>query len=84
MDEGTDVQCVECGEDYPLQRRLLGFKTCLLCGETAARAVEHCVVPMHKSSLIVVGPGDRDILKGIGNKGGQVNGSGSSSGEGDD
>ena len=31
--------CEECCAVYPLQRRALGYKTCLLCGEQDARKI---------------------------------------------
>lgn len=70
------VNCVECGEEYPIERRRLGFETCLTCGEQAAKQVKHCVVPMHKSSLVVISPNEPELLKGIGNKGGLNSGGG--------
>lgn len=70
------VQCIECGKGYPLARRQLGFLTCLVCGEAAAQRVEHCVVEMHKSGLVVISPGDKELLVGISNKGGAVTGAG--------
>ena len=30
--------CLECWEEYKLARKKLGYKTCLECGETNARA----------------------------------------------
>jgi ribosomal protein L37AE/L43A len=46
--------CSNCGDDYPTARRALGYHTCLPCGDTAARAVRHCVVPMNKSNYTVI------------------------------
>lgn len=63
-----DLGCAECGNPYSKYRRALGYMTCKMCGEAAAKKVKHCVVPMHKSNLVVVT--DRALLKGIGNKGG--------------
>lgn len=53
-----------------MERCRLGFDTCLRCGELVAREKVHCVVPMHKSNLVVISPNERDLLKGISNKGG--------------
>ena len=32
------VTCRDCGESYPERRHALGYRTCLECGEEAARA----------------------------------------------
>jgi hypothetical protein len=47
-----------------------GYFTCLACGEEQARAVKHCIVPMHKSNYVVVS--DRNLLTGVNQKGGLV------------
>jgi hypothetical protein len=39
-------------------------------GEEQARAVKHCIVPMHKSNYVVVS--DRNLLTGVNQKGGLV------------
>ena len=52
--------CIKCGEEFARGRYTLGFRTCLLCGESAARQVKHCIVPMNKSNYIAVT--DRNIL----------------------
>lgn len=79
VDDLETVQCTCCGEDYLRARRTLGFLTCSRCGEDEAREVKHTIVPMHKSNLVVISPGDRDILIGISNKSGQVLGGGGGS-----
>jgi len=62
--------CVICSEDIPKGRALLGYKTCLCCGERKAKEQRHCIVPLHKSNYIpVFNLGD---LVGINSKGGQV------------
>jgi hypothetical protein len=40
------------------------------CGEIASKQVKRCVVPMHKSNLVLIT--DVADLKGINNKGGLV------------
>lgn len=55
--------CVKCGEHVITKRWVLGYKTCLSCGETAARAVKHTIVPMPKSNYIVVT--DMALLVGL-------------------
>jgi len=36
-----------CGEEYPLARHALGYRTCLLCGDKQAREVKHIVMPAY-------------------------------------
>lgn len=52
--------CVSCGERFPAARFNLGYRLCLPCGETAAKKVRHCVVPMNKSNYVYVS--DRALL----------------------
>jgi ribosomal protein L37AE/L43A len=33
----NNAECVDCGASYPLRRAALGYKTCLTCGDKAAR-----------------------------------------------
>jgi len=69
----TDQEfCRLCGSSiYPLERRSI-TSLCMTCGEVEARKVKHCIVPMHKSNYVVVR--DRDLLTGVNQKGGIVNG----------
>jgi ribosomal protein L37AE/L43A len=60
--------CNKCGEHIPTSRHVLGYKTCMPCGETEARKVKHCVAPMHKSNYMLFTR--IEDLKGINNKGG--------------
>jgi ribosomal protein L37AE/L43A len=46
--------CTICGVEFAERRAALGYKTCLPCGEGAAKAVKHCVVPISKSNYVVV------------------------------
>jgi hypothetical protein len=62
--------CIVCGSAIAPARVALGYKTCLPCGEAASRKVVRCVVPMHKSNLVLIT--DVSDLKGINNKGGLV------------
>lgn len=62
----TDIQehtpeCIVCGGAFALERWALGYKTCLPCGDRAAKQVKHCVVNMNKVAYMVVT--DREILK---------------------
>ena len=63
--------CPQCQHEPVPQARIdLGYITCLRCGEKQARAVRHCIVPLHKSNYFVcTDPAD---LHGINNKGGLV------------
>lgn len=63
--------CMICySNEVPTQRWAIGYKTCMPCGEAAARTVKRTVVPMHKSNYVLLT--DTDDLKGINNKGGLV------------
>ena len=39
--------CVQCGHSFPAARLNLGYRTCLECGDTAARKVRHTVMPAY-------------------------------------
>jgi ribosomal protein L37AE/L43A len=56
-------QCNQCGDDIEHKRYALGYRTCLWCGEQAARNYKHCIVPMPKSNYIVVT--DHALLIGL-------------------
>lgn len=64
--------CERCGTPVKRERAALGYRTCLPCGERAARDARMgwCVAPMHKSNYVLVT--DRNDLKGLNNKGGLV------------
>ena len=55
--------CTHCGDPVPGARAALGYRLCLWCGEEAARATRHTVVPMAKSNYVVVT--DFELLKGL-------------------
>lgn len=65
-------ECKECGELFPIKRALLGYRVCLSCGDTAAKAARKAwtVAPMHKSNYMLIT--SRDDLVGLNNKGGSV------------
>ncbi len=67
-----DTQCRMCGEYMTKGRWELGYRTCLWCGEEAAReARSHwCVAPLHKSNYVLVT--NKQDLAGLNNKGGLV------------
>jgi len=54
--------CTGCyGVRVEPPRLRLGYTTCMSCGEKAARAVKHTIVPMNKSNYIACF--DTDTLK---------------------
>lgn len=59
--------CVVCGQSYSPQRYVLGYVTCLSCGEKDAKKAKHCIVPMHKSNYIPIT--DMKLLVQINSKG---------------
>lgn len=61
--------CTACHAEFVEDERVvLGYLTCMPCGEAQARKRRHTVVPLHKSNYIV--PANREELCGINNKGG--------------
>ena len=46
--------CHNCGDEVATKRSLLGYRTCLACGDKEARQVRHCVVPMNKSNYTLI------------------------------
>jgi hypothetical protein len=69
---GIDMRpCLICYDnEVPAERWAIGYKTCMPCGEKAAKKVVRTVVPMHKSNYVLLT--DVSDLKGINNKGGLV------------
>jgi hypothetical protein len=60
----NDPLCLSCHiEDIPLPRYRLGYRTCLTCGEAAAKKVRHTVAPMPKSNYMLFT--DLTLLKGL-------------------
>lgn len=56
--------CVRCADDiYPPQRAMLGYTTCMTCGEVEARGVKHTVGFIPKSNYVYVSPRSLDLLK---------------------
>jgi hypothetical protein len=65
----NEQMCAHCQvNSVPLPRYLLGYLTCLECGEEAARQRKHTVLPLHKSNYMV--PANREEIRGFNNKGG--------------
>lgn len=55
MTEDSRYLCTKCyGGTVPLQRWQLGKTTCMPCGQKQALEVNHCVVPLDKSSYMLV------------------------------
>jgi ribosomal protein L37AE/L43A len=63
-------ECIVCGAEVAHERWALGYKTCLSCGEIAAKKVVRTVAPMHKSNYMMIT--DLADLRGLNNKGGLV------------
>lgn len=56
--------CNRCYAEFVEDERVvLGYLSCLPCGEKQAKRTRHCIVPMAKSNYIVVS--DRELLKGL-------------------
>ena len=54
MSHYHNLICLCCySERVPPARARLGYKTCLSCGETAAKQVKHTVAPVHKSNYML-------------------------------
>jgi hypothetical protein len=47
-------ECISCEETYSERRALLGYNTCLSCGDFAARQVQWCTAPLNKSNYVVI------------------------------
>ena len=62
--------CIKCGDHVLDARYRLGYSTCLKCGEVVAKETKHTIAPMHKSNYMVIT--NREDLKGLNNKGGNV------------
>jgi hypothetical protein len=46
--------CISCEETYSERRALLGYNTCLSCGDFASRQVKWCTAPLNKSNYVVI------------------------------
>lgn len=68
--ECEGIEGIACGEEVDARRVVLGYQTCLVCGDKEAKARRFTIVPMHKSNYVAVF--DRSDLLGINNKGGLV------------
>lgn len=52
--EDARYLCVVCGGFIPHARYKLGYKTCLQCGEAAAREKKHTIAPLNKSNYYYI------------------------------
>lgn len=56
--------CDLCGDDMdPRRAALIGRWICMTCGESMARKVAHCIVPLPKSNYVLIT--DPSLLKGL-------------------
>lgn len=46
--------CSKCGDDFPLARYNLGYRTCLECGDAVARTIRHLAAPLNKSNYVMI------------------------------
>lgn len=46
--------CNSCGDDFPLARYNLGYRTCLECGDAVARTIRHLSAPLNKSNYTLI------------------------------
>lgn len=65
----VNAECIECGAAYPAKRAQLGYRTCLDCGDRAAKEARAgwCIAPAgHKQSYTIhTSTGARDALRGL-------------------
>lgn len=62
--------CIFCGDQVAQARWVLGYHSCVVCGEVKARAHKHTIVPLHKSNYVPIY--NLKDLVGVNSKGGQV------------
>ena len=46
--------CKHGGDDFPLARYNLGYRTCLECGDAVARQVRFLSAPLNKSNYTLI------------------------------
>lgn len=44
----------KCGDTINPRRAALGYNTCLVCGDQAAKLVTFCTAPLNKSNYVVI------------------------------
>ena len=47
-------RCMQCGEQYPLERLHLGYAFCLDCGDEIAKERKFTVAPLNKSNYVCI------------------------------
>jgi ribosomal protein L37AE/L43A len=52
--EDARYLCVVCGGYIAHERYKLGYKTCIQCGEDAAKRVRHTIAPINKSNYMYI------------------------------
>jgi hypothetical protein len=57
--------CSTCGTDVPFGRYMIGYTTCLRCGEREAQEARKlwCVAPLNKSNYVLIT--DPTLLRGL-------------------
>lgn len=50
----TTPFCSKCGDDFPLARYNLGYRTCLECGDAVAKQVQWLSAPINKSNYTLI------------------------------
>lgn len=61
-DSRPTVMCL-CGEPVPPPRVAIGYRSCLTCGEQAARQVRHTIAFVPKSNYVYVSPASLHLLR---------------------
>ena len=62
MSHYHNLICTTCyAERVPPARAKLGYRSCLSCGDKAARAIKHTIAPMSKSNYFFIA--DTELLK---------------------
>ena len=46
--------CMQCGEQYPLERLHLGYAFCLDCGDEIAKSRKFTIAPLNKSNYVCI------------------------------
>jgi ribosomal protein L37AE/L43A len=48
------ASCIRCGDEVATKRSLLGYRTCLSCGDKEAKAVTRVTAPINKSAYMLI------------------------------
>ena len=52
--ECEGIEGVECGEEVDARRVVLGYQTCLRCGDVEAKQRKFTVAPINKSNYMMI------------------------------